>query len=75
MAALAFPERVAKAKGGGAFLMASGTGAELGDGSGLRSAPWLAVAVADRPRTPRPRGSASPPSSTRTPPGPPPRTC
>ncbi|MGW7189353.1 ATP-dependent helicase C-terminal domain-containing protein, partial [Streptomyces sp. NPDC054838] len=49
VAALAFPERVAKAKGGGAFLMASGTAAELGDGSGLRSAPWLAVAVADRP--------------------------
>ncbi|MFD8986150.1 ATP-dependent helicase C-terminal domain-containing protein, partial [Streptomyces sp. NPDC059564] len=49
VAALAFPERVAKAKGGGGFLMASGTGAELGDGSGLRSAPWLAVAVADRP--------------------------
>ncbi|MCY0935290.1 ATP-dependent helicase HrpB [Streptomyces sp. H34-S4] len=49
VAALAFPERVAKAKGEGAFLMASGTGAELGEGSGLRSAPWLAVAVADRP--------------------------
>ncbi|MGW7436836.1 ATP-dependent RNA helicase [Streptomyces sp. NPDC054849] len=48
IAALAFPERVAKAKGDGAFLMASGTGGELGDGSGLRSAPWLAVAVADR---------------------------
>ncbi|MEU9231859.1 ATP-dependent helicase HrpB [Streptomyces subrutilus] len=49
VAALAFPERVAKAKGEGAFLMASGTGAELGDGSPLRRAPWLAVAVADRP--------------------------
>ncbi|MGW1775764.1 ATP-dependent helicase HrpB [Streptomyces sp. NPDC002104] len=49
VAALAFPERVARAKGQGAFLMASGTGAELGEGSGLRSAPWLAVAVADRP--------------------------
>ncbi|MGW7118201.1 ATP-dependent helicase C-terminal domain-containing protein, partial [Streptomyces xanthophaeus] len=48
VAALAFPERVAKARGAGAFLMASGTGAELGDGSALRSAPWLAVAVADR---------------------------
>ncbi|MER5873511.1 ATP-dependent helicase C-terminal domain-containing protein, partial [Streptomyces sp. NPDC002044] len=48
VAALAFPERVARARGEGAFLMASGTGAELGDGSGLRSAPWLAVAVADR---------------------------
>ncbi|MCX4582904.1 ATP-dependent helicase HrpB [Streptomyces sp. NBC_01481] len=49
VAALAFPERVARAQGEGTFLMASGTGAELGGGSGLRSAPWLAVAVADRP--------------------------
>ncbi|MFH9422602.1 ATP-dependent helicase HrpB [Streptomyces sp. NPDC017529] len=49
VAALAFPERVARARGAGAFLMASGTGAELGHGSRLRSAPWLAVAVADRP--------------------------
>ncbi|WP_433855843.1 ATP-dependent helicase HrpB [Streptomyces kronopolitis] len=58
VAALAFPERVARARGAGSFLMASGTGAELagagpgsraGDGSGLRDAGWLAVAVADRP--------------------------
>ncbi|MFB7210355.1 ATP-dependent helicase HrpB [Streptomyces sp. NPDC056255] len=49
VAALAFPERVARARGEGAFLMVSGTGAQLWDGSGLRSAPWLAVAVADRP--------------------------
>ncbi|MBM7438333.1 ATP-dependent helicase HrpB [Streptomyces sp. HB132] len=49
VAALAFPERVARARGEGAFLMASGTGAELGTGSRLGSAPWLAVAVADRP--------------------------
>ncbi|KDQ66593.1 ATP-dependent helicase HrpB [Streptomyces sp. NTK 937] len=49
VAALAFPERVARARGQGAFLMASGTGAEPRDGSGLRGAPWLAVAVADRP--------------------------
>lgn len=48
VSALAFPERVAKARGEGAFLMASGTGADLGDGSPLRRAPWLAVAVADR---------------------------
>jgi ATP-dependent helicase HrpB len=48
VAALAFPERVARAQGG-SYLMASGTRAELGDGSGLRGAPWLAVAVADRP--------------------------
>ncbi|MGY6022314.1 ATP-dependent helicase HrpB [Streptomyces spinosirectus] len=48
VAALAFPERVAKADGG-SYLMASGTRAELRDGSPLRGAPWLAVAVADRP--------------------------
>ncbi|WP_369379855.1 ATP-dependent RNA helicase [Streptomyces sp. cg36] len=47
--ALAFPERVARARGEGSFLMVSGTRAELGQGSGLRSARWLAVAVADRP--------------------------
>ncbi|WP_405800063.1 ATP-dependent helicase C-terminal domain-containing protein [Streptomyces sp. NBC_01506] len=51
VAAFAFPERVARARGAGAFLMVSGTGAELADGSALRSAPWLAVAVADRPAT------------------------
>ncbi|MFH8569767.1 ATP-dependent RNA helicase [Streptomyces sp. NPDC017993] len=60
VAALAFPERVARARGVGSYLMASGTGAELagggpgpgaraGDGSSLRDAGWLAVAVADRP--------------------------
>ncbi|WP_318575125.1 ATP-dependent helicase HrpB [Streptomyces globisporus] len=49
VAALAFPERVARARGDGAFLMASGTGAELREGSPLRRSPWLAVAVADRP--------------------------
>ncbi|MEU9113997.1 ATP-dependent helicase HrpB [Streptomyces sp. NPDC048483] len=50
VAALAFPERVARARGAGSFLMASGTGAELGgEGSPLRDAAWLAVAVADRP--------------------------
>ncbi|GHH35159.1 ATP-dependent helicase HrpB [Streptomyces candidus] len=49
VAALAFPERLARARGAGAFLMVSGTGAEVGEGSRLRSAPWLAVAVADRP--------------------------
>ncbi|GAA2401926.1 ATP-dependent helicase HrpB [Streptomyces glaucosporus] len=47
--ALAFPERVARSRGGSAYLMASGTRAELAPGSGLRDAPWLAVAVADRP--------------------------
>ncbi len=49
VAAFAFPERVARARGDGAFLMASGTGAELREGSPLRRSPWLAVAVADRP--------------------------
>lgn len=35
LAALAFPERVARARGGGSYLMASGTGAELaGAGAG-----------------------------------------
>jgi ATP-dependent helicase HrpB len=48
VAALAFPERVARADGG-SYLMASGTRAELGAGSPLRGAPWIAVAVADRP--------------------------
>ncbi|WP_351225435.1 ATP-dependent helicase HrpB [Streptomyces sp. NPDC002133] len=48
VAALAFPERVARARGETAYLMASGTGAELGEASRLRTAPWLAVAVADR---------------------------
>ncbi|MGY4960799.1 ATP-dependent helicase HrpB [Streptomyces sp. 900105245] len=48
VSALAFPERVAKADGG-SYLMASGTRAEVSDGSGLRGAPWIVVAVADRP--------------------------
>jgi ATP-dependent helicase HrpB len=48
VAALAFPERVAKIDGG-SYLMASGTRAEAGDGSALRGSPWVAVAVADRP--------------------------
>ncbi|MGJ5828844.1 ATP-dependent RNA helicase [Streptomyces ossamyceticus] len=48
VAALAFPERVAKAVQG-AHLMLNGTRAQVGEGSGLRNAPWLAVAVADRP--------------------------
>ncbi|MEU1052357.1 ATP-dependent helicase HrpB [Streptomyces sp. NPDC005876] len=48
VAALAFPERVAR-KDGGSYLMVSGTRAELPEGSGLHGAPWIAVAVADRP--------------------------
>ncbi|WP_030624675.1 ATP-dependent RNA helicase [Streptomyces sclerotialus] len=51
VAALAFPERVARRRGEGVYVMASGTGAEVGGGSRLRSAEWLAVAVADRPVT------------------------
>ncbi|MBG0827493.1 ATP-dependent helicase HrpB [Planomonospora sp. ID67723] len=51
--ALAYPERVARRRGG-AYLMASGTAAELPRGSRLDTAEWLAVAVADRPA-----GSAS----------------
>ncbi|MER7948422.1 ATP-dependent helicase HrpB [Streptomyces sp. NPDC096079] len=46
--ALAFPERVARAREQGGYLMVSGSGARLAEGSGLRSSPWLAVAVADR---------------------------
>ncbi|GAA2897014.1 ATP-dependent helicase HrpB [Streptosporangium fragile] len=46
--ALAYPERVARRRGG-AYLMASGTAAELPRGSRLDTAEWLAVAVADRP--------------------------
>ncbi|MFJ4712386.1 ATP-dependent helicase HrpB [Streptomyces sp. NPDC088785] len=48
VAALAFPERVAR-RSGGSYLMVSGTRADLGDGSVLRDAAWVAVAVADRP--------------------------
>ncbi|MGN9841423.1 ATP-dependent helicase HrpB [Nonomuraea sp. H19] len=51
--ALAFPERVARRRGGG-YLMASGTQAQLAEGSKLQTARWLAIAVADRPT-----GSAS----------------
>ncbi|MFF9812848.1 ATP-dependent helicase HrpB [Streptomyces sp. NPDC014006] len=48
VASLAFPERVAKLDGG-SYLMVSGTRAELPAGSPLHGAPWIAVAVADRP--------------------------
>ncbi|MGA4848236.1 ATP-dependent helicase HrpB [Streptomyces sp. G5(2025)] len=49
VAAMAFPERVARAVGGGTYLMANGTRAELRPGSALTGAEWIAVAVADRP--------------------------
>nr|BFE69481.1 hypothetical protein GCM10020092_027820 [Actinoplanes digitatis] len=60
---LAYPERVARARepGGSAYLMAGGTAAELGGGSGLAGTPWLAVADADRApgaRTARIRSAA-----------------
>ncbi|ANB05852.1 ATP-dependent helicase [Streptomyces ambofaciens] len=48
VAALAFPERVAR-KDGASYLMVSGTRAELPETSALRGEPWIAVAVADRP--------------------------
>ncbi|WP_441246671.1 ATP-dependent helicase HrpB [Kitasatospora sp. McL0602] len=48
--ALAYPERIARARGAdGPYLMASGTAAEAAPGAALAGAPWLAVAVADRP--------------------------
>ncbi|MFI9765470.1 ATP-dependent helicase HrpB [Streptomyces sp. NPDC052415] len=48
VAALAFPERVARLDGG-SYLMASGTRAGLPDRSPLHGAPWIAIAAADRP--------------------------
>ncbi|MEO9138581.1 MAG: ATP-dependent helicase HrpB [Jatrophihabitans sp.] len=48
---LAFPERLARARGADAssYLMAGGTGAALDQASALRGSTWLAIAVADRP--------------------------
>lgn len=48
--ALAYPERVARARepGGRTYLMAGGTAADLAPGSGLAASAWLAVAAADR---------------------------
>ncbi|MFD7462790.1 MULTISPECIES: ATP-dependent helicase HrpB [unclassified Streptomyces] len=48
VAALAYPERTARVDGG-SYLMVSGTRAEAGEGTALRGARWIAVAVADRP--------------------------
>ncbi|SHG38354.1 ATP-dependent helicase HrpB [Streptoalloteichus hindustanus] len=50
VAALAYPERLARrrAPGSAVYLMAGGTAVELPPGSGLGEAEWLAVAVADR---------------------------
>ena len=54
--ALAFPERIARARverpepgTRSPYLMASGTAAETAPGTALTGLPWLAVAVADRP--------------------------
>ncbi|GGK78814.1 hypothetical protein Sme01_22500 [Sphaerisporangium melleum] len=52
--ALAYPERVARRRPGGGYLMVSGTAATLPPDSRLGAAEWLAIAVADRPT-----GSAS----------------
>ncbi len=48
---LAYPERLAKARGAGAsaYLMSGGTAADLTPGSPLTGSEWLAVAAADRP--------------------------
>ncbi|MBF9128713.1 ATP-dependent helicase HrpB, partial [Plantactinospora sp. S1510] len=47
---LAYPERLARVRqaGGGTYLMAGGTAADLPPGSGLAGAEWLAIATADR---------------------------
>jgi ATP-dependent helicase HrpB len=60
---LAYPERVARVReaGGRSYLMAGGTAAELGPGSGLAGVTWLAIADADRAagaRTARIRAAA-----------------
>jgi ATP-dependent helicase HrpB len=44
---LAYPERLAKLRGGG-YLMAGGTEAALRQGSPLTGHSWLAIAIADR---------------------------
>ncbi|WP_203714377.1 ATP-dependent helicase HrpB [Asanoa siamensis] len=48
---LAYPERLARARGAGgsAYLMSGGTAADLAPGSALTGVAWLAVAAADRP--------------------------
>ncbi|MDY7089339.1 MAG: ATP-dependent helicase C-terminal domain-containing protein [Actinomycetota bacterium] len=47
---LAYPERVARVReaGGRSYLMAGGTAADIGAGSGLAGVEWLAIASADR---------------------------
>ncbi|MFE6970354.1 ATP-dependent helicase HrpB [Isoptericola sp. NPDC057653] len=50
VAGLAYPDRIARARGTGSatYQMSGGTGAALDPRSPLRNAPWLAIAVADR---------------------------
>ncbi|MFD2759047.1 ATP-dependent helicase HrpB [Gulosibacter faecalis] len=48
--ALAYPERLARARGGG-YQLASGTGATIPPGSPLAGQPWLAVAEVARATT------------------------
>ena len=50
VAALAYPERIARRRTGDAedYLMVSGTAARLADGSALSGSEWLVVADADR---------------------------
>jgi ATP-dependent helicase HrpB len=46
---LAYPERLARARGDGSgYLMTGGTAAELGGGSRLSGVEWIAIADADR---------------------------
>ncbi|SDP42264.1 ATP-dependent helicase HrpB [Nakamurella panacisegetis] len=50
IAALAYPDRLARVRPGtGSYLMSGGSGAALRPGSGLYGLPWLAIAAADRP--------------------------
>jgi len=46
---LAYPERIAKKRREGTYLMAGGTAATLPKGSALDGVEWLAIAIADRP--------------------------
>ncbi|QKW05912.1 ATP-dependent helicase HrpB [Streptomyces sp. NA04227] len=49
VAALAFPERIGRVRAEHTYGMVQGTRAQTAEGSPLRGAPWLAIAVADRP--------------------------
>lgn len=83
LTALAFPERVARRRAGTGsgsgtgtgYLMASGTAADLADGTRLGTPSGSPSPSPTAPPAPPPPAYASPPSSTRTPPAPPPRPC